>query len=399
MNRREMMSKVGLGAVGTAIGLGALTTSLPPAAETTAKEESKEVVLYVGTYTSGKSEGIYVYRLDLCSGALRFASAAQGVVNPSFLAFGPDNRFLYAVNEVSRFADKSGGAVTAFRREPKTGELTYLNQQASGGASPCHLSVDKTGKFVFVANYTGGSVAVLPIQSDGRLGELTDLVQHQGSSVNPQRQERPHPHSVNLDSANRYLFVPDLGLDKVMIYRVDLTHGKLNPNDEPWARVTAGAGPRHFAFHPNGRFAYGINELNSTLMAFAYTEKQGTLSEIETVSTLPEGFRGENHCADVHVSPSGKFLYGSNRGHDSIVIFAIEESTGRLTYVGHEPTQGKTPRNFAIDSTGTFLLSANQSSDTIVTFRIVQPTGRLLPTGQVASVPTPVCLKMVPASQ
>ena len=398
MNGREMMRNVGLGAATIAIALGALRISLSSAAQTTAEQDIKELFLYVGTYTYGKSEGIYVYRMSLSSGALKFASVVKGVVNPSFLDFGPRRRYLYAVCEVSRLADKPGGAVSAFRIHPKTGNLTRLNQQPSGGAGPCHLSVDTKGNFVFVAHYAGGSVSVLPIQDDGRLGKVADVVQHQGSSVNPQRQKGPHPHSVNLDPANRCVFVPDLGLDKIMIYRLDLTHGKLKPNDDPWAQVKAGAGPRHFAFHPNGRYAYVINELNSTLTAFTYDEQHGSLREVETVSTLPEGFKGSNHCADVHVSPSGKFVYGSNRGHDSIVIFAISERTGKLTYVGHEPTQGKTPRNFAIDPTGTFLLAANQNSDTIVTFRIAQPTGKLLPTGHITHVPTPVCLKMIPIS-
>jgi 6-phosphogluconolactonase len=254
--------------------------------------------------------------------------------------------------------------------------------------------VDREGKFVLVAHYAGGCVSVLPIREDGRLGEPTDIIRHQGSGVNPQRREAPHPHSVNLDAANRFLFVPDLGLDKIMIYRVDATQGKLKPNDEPWARVKAGAGPRHFDFHPNGKYAYVINELDSTFTAFAYDNERGRLREIETVSTLPEGFTGTNTCADVHVAPSGKFLYGSNRGHDSIATFAINEDTGKLTYVAHEPTQGKTPRNFAIDPTGNFLLAANQNSDTIVTFRIDRTTGKLSPTGDVTRVPMPVCLKM-----
>ena len=393
-----MMRKLWVWAATIAIGLGVVRISPSSAAQTTSQQNIKEVFLYVGTYASGKSKGIYVYRMDLSSGALKFTSAVTGVVNPSFLAIGPRQRYLYAVCEVSRFGDKPGGAVSAFRIDPKTGELTYLNRQPSGGTGPCHLSVDKKGKFVVVANYAGGSVSVLPIEDDGRLGKVSDVVQHQGSSVNPQRQKGPHPHSVNLDRANRYVFVPDLGLDKIMIYKLDLTHGKLKPNDEPWARVKAGAGPRHFAFHPNGTYAYAINELNSTLTAFAYDEKHGRLREIETVSTLPEDFKGGNHCADVHVSPSGKFIYGSNRGHDSIVIFAIDEDTGKLTYVDHEPTQGRTPRNFAIAPTGTFILAANQNSDTIVTFRIDRPTGRFLPTGHVAEVPRPVCLKMIPIS-
>ncbi len=397
MNRRDVIGCLGLGAATIVIGLGAVSLSLSSAGAT-AGEGVKELFLYVGTYTYGKSEGIYVYRMDLSSGALKFASVAKGVVNPSFLAVAPNNRFLYAVSEVSRFADKQGGAVSAFRIDSKTGELTHLNQQPSAGASPCHLVVDKKGYFVLVANYTGGSVSVLPIEQDGQLGEPTDVVQHQGSSINPQRQEGPHPHSANLDPANRFVFVPDLGLDKIMIYEVDLTHGKLRPNDEPWARVKAGAGPRHFAFHPNSRYGYVINELNCTVTAFAYDEKRGRLTEVQTVSTLPEAFTGRNTCADVHVSPSGKYIYGSNRGHESIVIFAIAQDTGRLTYVGHEPTQGKTPRNFTIAPTGTFLLVANQDSDTVVTFRIDPATGRLCPTGHVTKVPAPVCLRMIPTS-
>ena len=359
------------------------------------KQNNEEILVYIGTYTSGKSEGIYVYRLEQSSGTLSFASKATGVDNPSFLAIHPQQHYLYAVNEIGEFAGKPSGAVSAFSIEEKTGELTYLNQQPSHGTSPCHLSVDKTGQFVLVANYGGGSVCVLPIQDDGQLGEATDFIQHQGSSVNPQRQESPHAHSITQDAANRCAFAADLGLDKIMIYQLDLTQGKLKPNDEPWVQVKGGAGPRHFDFHPNGKYAYLINELDNTLIAFTYDETRGTLREIQTVPTLPDDFEGTSHTADVHVSPSGKFVYGSNRGHDSIVIFAIDEDTGKLTYVGHELTQGKSPRNFAIDPTGTFLLAANHSTDTIVTFRIDQQTGRLMPTGHVTEVPTPVCLKII----
>jgi 6-phosphogluconolactonase len=389
-----MIRTLGLRTAAIVVGLGVLWTSALSPAQPAAEQSPKELLLYVGTYTYGKSEGIYVYRMDLSSGALKFASVAKGVVNPSFLAFDPTKRYLYSVSEVSRSAGKPGGAVSAFRRDPQTGELTFLNQQPSGGEGPCHLVVDRKGKSVFVAHYAGGSVSVLPIGEDGRLREPTDVVRHEGSGVNPQRQEAPHPHSVNLDAANRFLFVPDLGLDKIMIYRVDLTEGKLKANDEAWTRVGAGAGPRHFDFHPNGKYAYVINELDSTFTAFAYDNERGRLREIETVPTLPENFTGTNTCADVHVAPSGKFLYGSNRGHDSIVVFAINEDTGRLTYVAHEPTQGKTPRNFAIDPTGDFLLAANQNSDTVVAFRIDQTTGKLSPTGNIAHVPMPVCLKM-----
>jgi 6-phosphogluconolactonase len=398
MKRPEKIGTYGLRVAAVFLGLGALCTSSLVAVQPVAEQAPKDLFLYVGTYTFGKSEGIYVYRMDPSSGALTFASIAKGITNPSFLAFDPKNRYLYAVSEVSKSAGKPGGAVSAFRRDPRTGELAFLNQQPSGGDGPCHLVVDREGKCVFVAHYSGGSVSVLPIREDGLLGEPTDVVQHHGSSVNPRRQEAPHPHSVNLDAANRFLFVPDLGLDKIMIYRLDFTEGTLTPNEEPWARVKPGAGPRHFDFHPNGKYAYVINELDSTVTAFAYDNERGTLKEIQTVSTLPKDFTGTSTCADVHVAPSGKFLYGSNRGHDSIVIFAINEDNGRLTYVAHEPTQGKTPRNFAIDPTGNFLLAANQNSDTIVTFRIDQTTGKLSPTGDVTRVAMPVCLKMTPVS-
>ena len=359
------------------------------------KQNNEEILVYIGTYTRGRSEGIYVYRMKKSSGALEFVSVAKGINNPSFVAIDPQKRYLYAVSEVGGGANKPSGAVNAFSIDPATGGLIYLNQQSSRGNGPCHLSVDQTGRFVIVVNYGSGSVSVLPIHSDGKLGEATDFVQHQGSSVNPRRQSGPHAHSVTLDRANRYAFVADLGMDKIMIYQIDLTQGKLKPNDEPWAKVKPGAGPRHFAFHPSDRYAYVINEIDSTLTAFTYDGAHGRLREIQTVPTLPEDFSDTSHCADVHVSPSGKFIYGSNRGHDSIVIFEIDEDTGKLTYAGHESTQGKTPRNFAIDPTGTFLLAANQDTDNIVTFQIDQQTGKLTSTGHITEVPTPVCLKMI----
>ncbi len=361
---------------------------------------SDEVRVYIGTYTHGDSEGIYVYRLDLSSGALEFESKATGVESPSFLALHPEHRYLYAVNAVREVDGVPSGCVSAFRISPDTGALTFLNRQLSGGPGPCHVSVDLTGRYVLVANYAGGSVAMLPIQSDGRLGEATDFVQHAGSSVNPDRQEGPHAHSINIDAGNRYAFAPDLGTDKILIYELDLDHGKLKPNSQPWVEVHAGAGPRHFDFHPSGRWAYAINELDSTMTAFDYDSSGGVLTEIESVPTLPDDFDGKSHCADVHVSASGKFVYGSNRGHDSIVIFAIDEHTGQLSLVGHESTQGEIPRNFAIDPTGTLLLAANQESDSVVTFWIDAETGELNPTGHVAEVPTPVCLKpiVIPSS-
>lgn len=360
-------------------------------------QRNAEILVYVGTWVNeknGKGEGIYLYRLDPSSGGLELINRATEVGNPFFLAIDSRQRYLYATNTVEAFEGQPGGSVGAFSIDSKTGGLIYLNQQPARGALPCHLSIDKTDKQVLVANYGSGSVAVLPIQGDGRLGPATDAVQHEGSSVNPERQEGPHVHSITLDPASRYAFAADLGIDKVLIYELDSGRGKLRPGGQPWAQVRAGAGPRHFAFHPNGRFAYVINELDSTFTAFAYDPTRGALAEIQTISTLPGNFTGESYCADVQVYPSGKFLYGSNRGHDSVAIFSIAED-GRLALVGHEPTQGHYPWNLAIDPTNTFLLVTNQRSDTVVVFRIDPQTGRLTSTGQKAEVPKPVCAKMI----
>jgi 6-phosphogluconolactonase len=348
----------------------------------------------VGTYTSDKNEGIYVYHLDLSSGALKLVSKAAGVENPFFLAIDSRQSRLYATNVVETYEGRPGGAVSAVSIDPKTGGLTFLNQQPSRGTVPCYLSIDRTGQYVLTANYGSGSVAVLPIREDGQLGPATDAVQHEGSSVDPERQEGPHVHAVVLDPASRYAFAADLGTDRVMIYQFDSTQGRLKPGEQPFAQVQAGAGPRHFAFHPNGRYAYLINELDSTFTVFAYDAGRGTLKEVQTLSTLPGGFTDKSYCADVQVYPSGRFLYGSNRGHDSVAIFAIDEATGRLTLVGHEPTQGHFPWNLAIDPTDTFLLVANQRGDSVVSFRIDRQTGRLQATGQATRVPKPVCLKM-----
>ncbi len=355
--------------------------------------------VFVGTYTGGNSKGIYRLELDLASGKLTPRGLAVETTNPSFLAIHPSQRFLYAVGEVSNLGGKKGGAVSAFTLDPKTGELTALNQQSSVGAGPCHLVVDRQGRHALVANYGGGSAAVLPIQNDGRLGEATGFVQHKGSSVNPKRQGEPHAHSINLDADNRFAFVADLGLDKVLIYRFDKTKGTLTPNEPPAVAVAPGAGPRHFAFHPNGRNAYVINELQSTVTALSYDPDRGVLKTLKTVSTLPQGFSGTSHTAEVVVHPSGRFLYGSNRGHNSIAIFAIDPQTGELSPVGHQASQIKTPRNFAIDPTGAYLIVANQDADSLIVFRIDPKTGELTPTGSVAEVPKPVCVRMIPVKR
>jgi 6-phosphogluconolactonase len=360
-----------------------------------AADKPQKFWAFVGTYTDGDSEGIYSFRFDAETGKAGDVQLAAEVTNPSFLAIRPDGEYLYAVNEVASSDGKSGGAVAAFRIDRSSGRLKLLNQASTVGAGPCHLVVDQTGRFVLVANYGGGSVASLPIGDDGRIGEAVCFIQHEGSGANPQRQEAPHAHSINLDAANRFAMAADLGLDKVLVYRFDEASGELTPNDPPAAEVAPGSGPRHFAFHPGGEFAYVINEMLLTVTAFSYDAAQGRLSDIQTITTLPRAVQAGDSTAEVLAHPSGKFLYGSNRGHDSIAIFRIDEETGKLTAVGHQPTQGKTPRNFYIDPTGAFLLAENQGSGTIVIFRIDQETGELTATGDTLKVGSPVCIRML----
>lgn len=349
--------------------------------------------VYFGTYGEGPNQGIFVAELDLATGVVSPPRLAAEAVNPSFLAIDPSHQFLYAVTEVSTHGGKKSGGVVAFAVDASTGGLTRLNEQPSQGAGPCHLVVDKAGKHVLVANYEGGTAAVLPIDKTGRLQPASSVVAHHGRGPNPQRQEAAHAHSINLDPANRFAFVADLGLDKVFVYRFDKEAGSLTPNDPPTVAVAPGAGPRHFAFHPSGRFAYVVNELASTVTAFWYDAENGTLSTIQTISTLPSTYKEANTAAEIVVHPSGKFAYASNRGHDSIAIFTVDAATGRLVAAGHESTRGKTPRNFAVDPTGTYLLAANQDSDTIVVFRLDPATGRLKATGQTLKVHKPVCVR------
>jgi 6-phosphogluconolactonase len=316
-----------------------------------ASTKSKYLV-YIGTYTEKGSKGIYACRFDPATDRLTSVGLAVETVDPSFLAIDPSGRFLYAVNEISQYEGRTSGAVSAFAIAPGTGKLTFLNEVASGGAGPCHLTVDKTGKYVLVANYGGGSLAVFPILSDGRLEQASAFVQHKGASVNPQRQEGPHVHSVYMSPDNRFVISADLGLDEVFIYRFDAAKGTLAPNVPPSATVSSGAGPRHFAFSPNGKFGYVIDELQSTITPFSYEAAKGALDVLQPVSTLPPDFKGESTAAEVEVHPSGRFLYASNRGLDSIAVFAINSRKGTLTLQAEVPTLGKTPRSFAIDTTG-----------------------------------------------
>jgi 6-phosphogluconolactonase len=370
-----------------------------------ASASPKEYLFFVGTYTgeSTKSQGIYAYRYDAASGEITPLGLAAETTNPSFLAIAPSGKFLYAVNEVQKLDGKDNtGGVSAFAIERDkdghaTGKLTFLNQKHSRGADPCYITVDKTGKYVLVANYTGGSVIVFRVQDDGKLGPASAFIQHKGQGPNQKRQEGPHAHSIDLSPDNRFAFIDDLGVDALLVDRFDTATGDLAPNDPPFARLDPGAGPRHFVLHPNGNFAYVISEMQSTVTAFSADLKAGTFHRLQTISTLPKDFTAQNDDAEIQIHPSGKFLYASNRGHDSIAVFSVDDAKGTLTPVELVPTQGKTPRSFEIDPTGTLLYAENQESGNIVIFRIDQTTGKLTPTGKVLDVPSPVCVKFVAA--
>ncbi len=357
--------------------------------------------VYFGTYTGKSSKGIYRSELDLATGKLSPPVLAGEVANPSFLAIAPNQKFLYAVGELNDVNGKKGGAVNAFAIDEATGDLKLLNQQSSVGGGPCHISVDRTGKTALVANYGGGSTAVLPIHADGKLGEASSFVQHKGHDPVKDKPLTPHAHSINVDAGNRFAFVADLGLDQVLVYKLDPDKGAITPNDPPAASVEKGSGPRHFAFHPTGKYAYVINESLLTVTAFTYNADKGVLTPQQTITTLPEGVtdRKGMSTAEVQVHPSGKFLYGSNRGHNSIAIFSIDSTTGKLTVVGHQGQGIKTPRNFGIDPTGHYLLAANQSGDSVIVFRINQTTGQLEPTDSTVSVGAPVCVKFMPLTK
>ncbi len=341
--------------------------------------------VYVGTYTEapqGAGEGIYVCRFDPGSGALMPVQTVRGGANPSFLAVDAAGRHLYAVVEGDE------GQVAAFARDPQSGELRELNCQPSEGAAPCYVSLDPSGRYALVANYTSGTVAVLPIDPDGRLRPATDVVRHEGSGANPERQDGPHAHMIAPTPEGRAILATDLGTDTVWVYRLDAGAGRLVAHGQ--ARARAGAGPRHFAFAPDGRTVYVLNELDSTLTAYAYDAEAGTLTPRQTVPALPEGFAGENTCAQVVVAPDGRFVYGSNRGHDSIAVWAVDGESGALRVAGHTASGGENPRNIALDPTGAWLLAANQGSGTVVSFRRDPESGALTPAGPVAEIPAPV---------
>jgi 6-phosphogluconolactonase len=378
------------------LGLAALLSVAALVVPVFAQSGASGTLVYIGTYTSPASKGIYVSRLDPATGTLSAPTLAAEGRNPSFLASTPDGRFLYAVNEVDAVDGKPGGGVTGYAIDKATGALKLLNSQSTVGGGPAHVSV--AGKMAFVANYGGGSVLAYQIQGDGTLKPHSGFAQHAGSSVNTARQKGPHAHAATPDPSGRFLYVPDLGLDQVLVYRVDATAGTLTPATPPFASVLpAGAGPRHIAIAKDGKHAYVITEMLCTIVAFDRNASTGALTPIQTISTLPagqavaEGFS----TAEVLLHPSGKFLYGSNRGHDSLAVYAVDQASGKLTLVQHIPTGGKTPRAFNIDPSGTFLVAGNQNSDTVTVFKIDAATGKLTATGQSVSVGKPVSFEFV----
>ena len=344
--------------------------------------------LYIGTYTQKTSQGIYVYEFNTKSGDFKPVSITKGNTNPSFLAISTNERFLYSL------AGKKGDSVKAYSIEKPSHYLRLLNAQSLGESSgACYLTVDQTGKWLIVANYGSGSVTELQLQPNGMLGNVSQTIKHEGKGIDPERQQKPYVHSINIAPNNKDVFVPDLGTDKIMTYSLDVETGKLAPGNIPYTSVAPGSGPRHFTFHPNGKFAYVINEMTASITGFRY--KAGSLETIETVKNLPDSYTGRKWAADIHISPDGKFLYGSNRAHDSLVIFSIDQQSGKLTLVGIESTHGKTPRNFTIDPKGNFLLVANQDSDNITIFKRDKKTGKLTMMENEITISMPVCLKFI----
>lgn len=361
---------------------------------TVPSSNGKGPVIFVGTYTEPQqstSEGVYVFGMDPASGKLTLRNVIKNLTNPSFLAVHPQTGNLYVVHEKGTFEGRPGGGVIALAVDQDTGESGVLNTQSSGGEDPCYISIEQTGRYALVANYISGCVAMLPIHPDGTLGSPSSICQHTGRSIHPERQDRPYAHCLLPDPTNRFALACDLGIDKLRVYRMDLDAGQLQEHHE--VSVTPGSGPRHLVFHPNGQYAYLACELNSTLIAYRYDSQSGTLEEIQSVRTLPVGYEGRNLPADVHVTPNGKFLYVSNRGHDSFACFSIDAGSGQLTLQDHIPTGGQEPRGFAIDPSGKFLLSANQNSKNIVTFLIDPSKGQLSRTRGEVDVSMPVCIK------
>ncbi|MUG70672.1 MULTISPECIES: lactonase family protein [Paenibacillus] len=353
-------------------------------------EKKKKVLAFIGSYADSANPGLYACRFDTDTGSLEIVDQASGLQNPTFLDVDQDRLKLYAITEGTDAKGQRCGAAAAYDIDPSTGTLSLLNKELTVPSPTCHITLDHTRQCIMVSSYHGGMIGLSPVMEDGRVGPTADIHQHKGASILPV-QDRPRAHSVFVDRSNRFAVASDLGLDRLMIYKLDVPARRLIPHGE--VRIAPGSGPRHFAFHPQLPYGYVINELNATITGFSYDQEQGALHEIQTVSTLPDAYEGDNACADIHISPDGKFLYGSNRGHDSIAVYAIDPFTGKLALVEHASTLGGHPRNFALSPDGRFLLAANRDSNNIVTFNRDAETGKLLPAGPVLEVSKPVCIK------
>jgi len=388
MNRKSFLKLMGLGVVTAA-------TTKKTMASTLSHLQSDEVMFYVGTYTTGKSKGIYRCTFSPSTGNISMEGFTEGIVNPSFLTIAPDNKYLYAVSETDKYEGETSGSVDAYKIDTGTGGLEHLNKRPSHGAAPCFIITSNDGRYVMVANYNSGNLAVFPVAKDGSLGRITDLVQHHGSGVNPERQEGPHAHSIVLDPANKFALSCDLGTDKVMIYKFDHEHGKLITASQPFAKVKPGLGPRHVKFHPSGRIVYVICEMGNTMLVFDYNPENGHLKQKQLISTLPSDFHGTTDAAELQISSDGRFLYGSNRGADSIVVYSINQKSGEITPVQYQSTLGKFPRHFILDPTEKYLIAANEHTNNVVVFNRDQNSGKITPAGKSIDIPDPVCIKFL----
>ena len=365
------MAKIGI------LQIGALALALSHAAS------GEDLFVYFGTHTAGPGKGFSLAHFDTATGALSKPEFLLEAPAPAYFIIAPDGKHLYTCN--------STGFVSAYAIDRATAHLTLLNQVPSGGGDPSYISLDRTARYVFVANYAGGNIAAWKLEPDGSIGARTAFVQHTGSGVNPQRQSHAFAHSIRVDLTNRFVLVGDLGVDKVFVYKFDVKDGSLTPNDPPFVSVKPGSGARHVVFHPNGRWVYLITELGNTVIQFDWDAERGRLKELQTVSTLPADFKGTSNCSEIMIHPNGKFLYGSNRGHDSIAVFAIDAKSGRLTPIEYVPSGGQTPRNFDFDPSGRWMLVTNHGNNMAMVFRVDETTGKLTPVGKPVEVPYPFC--------
>jgi 6-phosphogluconolactonase len=350
-----------------------------------------DALVYFGSHSTGPGKGFSVAHFDTETGVLGKPEFMVEAPSPAFFVISPDGRHLYTCNSLERFMDQAGGGVSAYSIDPASGKLTFLNSQPAGGGDTSHCSLDHSGKFLLAANYNGGNFAIFALNPDGSIGKRTALVQHSGSSVDPRRQTHAYAHCIKLDPTNHFVLVTDLGVDQLFVYRFDETNGTVTPIDPPSVAVKPGSGPRHISFHPNGKWLYLVNEMASTVYVYAWDSAHGVLSESQTISTLPDDFKAVSTTAEIEVHPNGKFLYVSNRGEDAIAMFSIDQQTGKLARIGSVPTQGKVPRNFAIDPSGKWMIVTNQDSSNAIAFKIDPATGKLTQNGQPVAVPSPFC--------